>query len=142
MNIFNIERAFKDKKERGWEKLYWCIDVHDVILEGVYKKNNDGARYLPNALKVLRYLSKRSDTVLILWTSSHGEPTRTVLENLRKEEVYFKFVNENLDCPSNELCNFDRKFYFNILLDDKSCFEKNDWYLIEQELKRIGQWTD
>jgi len=36
MNIFNIERAYKLKKERGWDKLYWCIDFHDTLFPARY----------------------------------------------------------------------------------------------------------
>ena len=87
-------------------------------------------------------LSKKPGTVLILWTSSHPVATAKVLDNLEKEGAHFKFVNENKDCPNTELCSFDKKFYFNILLDDKASFEKDDWYLIERELRRIGEWVE
>lgn len=141
MNVFNIERAFNDKVKRNWENVYWCIDVHGVILEGKYSLMNEGAEYLPNALKVLRMLSNKKGNVLILWTSSHTVATAKVLDDLEKQGIHFKYVNENKDCPNTSLCSFDRKFYFNVLLDDKSGFEKNDWYLVESELKRIGEWS-
>lgn len=104
---------------------------------------NEGANYHPNALKVLRYLSSREDFVLILWTSSHLTPTIKVVTDLRREGVIFKYVNQNPECPNDELCDFTGtgKFYFNILLDDKSGFEgATDWFLIENELKRVGEW--
>ena len=143
MNIFNLELAFSEKAKRGWKKLFFCVDVHDVILEGKYNLMNEGADYLPNALKVLQYLSTRQDIVLILWTSSHPIPTSKVLDKLEKEGVMFKYVNENPECPNNELCDFRRKFYFNVLLDDKAGFDgATDWFLIETELKRIGEWKE
>lgn len=144
MNIFNIERSFKDKAIRKWPKLFWAIDVHDVILEGKYKLNNDGAEYMPNALKVLRMLSNRKDdTALILWTSGHKGPTSDVLSKLEKEGVKFDYVNSNPECPDDHLCDFSRKFYFNVLLEDKAGFEgKTDWFIIEQELRRIGEWRE
>jgi hypothetical protein len=143
MTIFNIERTYRDKALRRWPNVYWCIDVHDVILEGKYSLMNDGAGYLPNALKVLRMLSKKSETKLILWTSSYPAPISKVLDGLEKEGVTFAFVNENRDCPNDKLCDFGKKFYFNILLDDKAGFDgATDWFLIEKELKRIGEWTE
>jgi hypothetical protein len=27
-------------------------------------------------------------------------------------------------------------------LDDKAVFEKDDWFLVEKELKRIGEWKE
>lgn len=143
MNIFNIERAFADKKRRNWEKLFVCIDVHDVILEGTYNLMNQGANYMPNALKVLQNWTKRSDMSLILWSSSHVIPTAKVVDDLEREGVHFDYVNENPECPNTELCDFRKKFYFNILLDDKAGFVgQTDWILIEEELKRIGEWND
>ena len=104
---------------------------------------NDGAKYMPNALKVLRMLSKKDQTKLILWTSSYPAPISKILDSLEKEGVVFDFVNENRDCPNDKLCDFSKKPYFNIMLEDKAGFEgKSDWFLIEQELKRIGEWLE
>jgi hypothetical protein len=143
MNIFNIERTFVDKAKRRWQKIFIAVDVHDVILEGKYNLNNDGAGYMPNAIKVLQQWSKREDVSLIMWTSGHVGPTSKVLDNLEKQGVHFKHVNSNPECPNDALCDFGKKFYFNILLDDKAGFEgKTDWFLIEKELKRIGEWKE
>ena len=143
MNVFNIERTFTSKETRRWKTVFVCVDVHDVILEGKYKLMNDGANYMPNCLRVLRNWSSREDMVLILWTSSKPEPTKKILNDLEKEGVHFKYVNENPDCPDDALCDFGKKFYFNILLDDKAGFSREtDWFLIENELKRIGQWKE
>lgn len=143
MNIFNIERAFADKKRRNWEKLFVCIDVHDVILEGTYNLMNEGATYMPNALRVLQNWTKREDMTLIMWTSSHHAPVKQLLTWMEANSIHFDYVNENPECPSTELCNFDKKFYFNIGLDDKFGFDgREDWFLIETELKRINQWIE
>jgi len=143
MNPFNIERTFRDRKVRRWPNIYFCIDLHDVILQGKYKLNNDAAGYFPNCFNVLRQLNKHPDFVLILWTSGHIGPTAKVLEDLEKEGIHFKFVNENKDCPDDHLCNFSKKFYMNILLDDKAGFEgATDWFLVEKELRRIGEWIE
>ena len=143
MNLFNIERTYRDRKVRRWPNIYFCIDLHDVILQGKYNLNNTGASYFPNCLNVLRQLNKHSDFVLILWTSGHATPTQNVLADLTKEGITFKYVNENLDCPNDHLCDFSRKFYMNILLDDKAGFEgETDWVLIERELRRVGEWIE
>jgi hypothetical protein len=142
MNVFNIERAFSDKITRKWEKLFICVDLHDTVIQGKYSLNSTGAEYLPNAIKVLQNLSKRKDIVLILWTSSHVVPITKVLDKLEKQGVHFKYVNCNPECPDNKLCDFSKKFYMNVILDDKAGFEKDDWFLVEKELKRIGEWKE
>jgi hypothetical protein len=144
MNVFNIERTFSDKTKRRWQKIFIAVDVHDVILTGTYTPMNDGAKYMPNAIKVLQQWSKREDISLILWTSGHIGPTSKVLDTLEKQGVSFKHVNCNPECPNDALCDFSKKFYFNILLDDKAGMDAagGDWFLIENELKRIGEWVE
>lgn len=143
MNIFNIERTFTEKAKRRWQKIFIAVDVHDVILEGKYNLNNDGAGYMPNAIRVLQQWSKREDVSLILFTSGHIGPTSKILDQLETRGVNFKHVNNNPECPNDALCDFSKKFYFNILLEDKAGFEgQTDWFLIEKELKRIGQWKE
>jgi hypothetical protein len=141
MNLFNIRRAFEDKKRKNWEKLYWVIDLHDVVIEGKYNRFNEGATIFPGAKEFFDWASKRKDTVLILWTSSHKDAQHDILDKLAKDGIYFNYVDENPEIPSTELCDFSRKLYFNILLDDKAGFEgATDWLLIIEELKAIGEW--
>jgi hypothetical protein len=144
MNIFNIERAFSDKTTKKWEKLFICVDLHDTIIQGKYSSKTEDVKYLPNAINVLRNLSKRKDIVLILWTSSHVAHIKDILDQLEKQRVYFKYVNCNPECPDDKLCDFGHKFYMNIGLDDKFGFDGlgGDWFLVEKELKRIGEWKE
>jgi len=143
MNLFNIERTFNDKQRRGWTRISICVDVHDVILEGKYNRFNTGASYMPNALNVLRNWSKRDDICLILWSSSHTDSLTKVCDDLLKQGIKFDHINSNPECPNTDLCDFSKKFYFNILLDDKAGFEgATDWFLIEKEFRRIGEWKE
>lgn len=141
MNAFNIRRAFEDKKRKNWEKLYWAIDLHDVVIQGKYNKFNDGAEIFPYAREFFAWAKSRTDMVLILWTSSHKDAQQNILDKLAKEGITFNYVDENPEVPTTELCDFARKFYFNVLLDDKAGFEgETDWKLIIDELTAIGEW--
>lgn len=143
MNVFNIDRTYKEMARRNWDTIYVCVDVHDVILEGKYNRLNVGAAYMPNAIRVLKHWTHKPDVRLILWSCSHEDATSSVLAGLEAEGVKFDFINENPECPDNDLCSFGKKFYSNIILDDKAGFEgETDWHLIEAELKRIGQWIE
>lgn len=141
MNIFNIERAFADKKRKGWEKLYFAIDLHDCVINGTYNKYNSGATVYPDCKEFFKWAESREDICIILWTSSYGSAITEIRKRLRKDGIHFDYINENPECPSNELCDFSGKFYFNILLDDKAGFVgETDWTLIVSELKRIGEF--
>lgn len=143
MNLFNIERAFKNMKERKWTKLYWAIDLHDTVITGKYNKFNVGAEVYPGVLEMFDWFAKRhADMVPILYTSSHPEAIKRLMrDELWPRGIEFTYINENPECPSNDMCNFEGKFYFNILLDDKAGFDGNfDWHNIRDELVRLGEW--
>lgn len=143
MNIFNIARSFEQMKTRNWNTLYWCVDLHDTVIEGKYNLHNVGANLYPGAAEVLTYISKRHDQRLILWTSSHDVAIQEMLKKLSQEHhIFFDYINDNPECPNTDLCDFSQKFYFNILLDDKAGFDGHtDWFKIKEELIRIGQWS-
>lgn len=141
MNVFNLERAFKRRREKGYPFLFVAIDLHDCIIEGKYNRLNEGAAFFPGALEVLAAWTKRTDIKLILWTSSHSDAIADALYRLYSHGVIFDFINGNPACASTDLCDFSSKWYFDVLLDDKASFEgPTDWVLIKQELIRIGEW--
>jgi hypothetical protein len=77
--------------------------------------------------------------VLILFTSSHDEYVKEYLDIFKQLGVYFKYHNENPECPSTDIGDFSRKFYFNVLLDDKAGFDPlNDWGKIRKLLPIIN----
>lgn len=139
-----IERAFKKKLLKGWDKwpyMYWAIDLHDVIIPGTYTRNNEGKAFYPNALEVLQWLGNRDDMKIILFTSSHKDSVESIIEWMQKHMVGFDYFNENPECANTELCDFSKKFYFDIMLEDKAGFEgMEDWLAIKQALIDIGEW--
>ncbi len=140
MNVFNLERAFRRKRETNWPFLYISVDLHDVIIEGKYSRFNEGANLLPGAREVLRYWTERPDIKMTLWTSSHPDAITDICVRLFKEGISFDWVNENPECTNGHLCDFGRKWYADVFIDDKGGFEPDDWALIKQELIRIGEW--
>ena len=140
-----INTAFRKKEERGWDnwpKVFWAIDLHDVIIPGNYTRNNDDKDFYPCAQKVLQWLTNREDMCLILFTCSHDEATKSILEWLEDRKIRFDYVNENPECADSELCTFKNKFYFDILLEDKAGFNGvSDWYNIVNSLNALGEWS-
>ena len=141
MNVFNIERAFKQKAERGWDTLYWMIDLHDTIFPGMYASDQTYEVY-DGAIEVLKWISDRPDMKIIVWTSSYASHVDEVSEYFKSEHgIALDWCNENPECGSTELADFETKPYMNVLLDDKAGFEgETDWKLIKDELTRIGEW--
>ena len=142
MNIFSIEKAFKEKRERNWDKLYWLIDLHGVVIEPKYNLYNKDAKIYPHCRRFFKWANnRRGDMVTILWTSSYPKAIKDIQEKLYKSGIIFDYCNENPEVRSDSLCDFSKKPYFNILLDDKSSFcGPTDWKLVIGELQRINEW--
>ena len=128
-----IRDVVRQKNERGWNTLYWAIDLHDTVITGKYNKFNHGSTLLPGAKKVLDYLYNHESHRTILWTSSHKE---AAIEACRTFDIKFHYFNENPECQNTELCDFGSKMYFNVLLDDKAGFDalNGDWFEIYNSL--------
>jgi len=133
-----IKHTFEQKEIRKWNKIYWAIDLHDTVIEGKYNRMNSGAMLYPVAKEVLDVLYKSNLHKTILWTSSHSDSINDIL---RRHDLKFHYINENPECKSTELCDFSQKFYFNILLDDKSGYVgATDWQEIKSTLIELGEW--
>ena len=139
-----IYTAFQKKKERGWDKwpkMFWLIDLHDVIIPGTYSRNNEGREFYPMAKEVLQWLTNRTDMCIILWTSSHDDAIEDICNWLFANDINFDYVNENPEISSNDLLNTNSKMYFDILLDDKAGFVgETDWMEIKHALIAHGEW--
>ena len=124
-------------KVRKWPNLFWCIDLHDAVITGKYNRYNNGAEVFPYAKETLDMLYRSKIHRTILWTSSHHD---AIEKALKDHNLKFHYINENPECPNNEMCNFDKKFYFNFLIDDKSTFEgAKDWKEIYETLVELGE---
>lgn len=136
-----ITKAFKKNKSKGWNKIFICVDLHEVIITPTYSRLNDGAEIYPHARAVLQRWTEREDVCLILWTCSHDNALRDIRDRLANEGILFDYVNENPEVPSSDICDFSGKFYMDIGLDDKFGFDAaNDWLAIKRDLKRSGAW--
>jgi len=138
MNVFNIERSFRFKKEKKWDRIYVVVDAHGTLV----RPYHDSVEIYPDAVEVLKWMTKRDDVYLILWTSSYGNEYADIYNYCVKNGIIFDSINCNPCEKNNGKACFDQKFYFNVLIDDKSGFEpETDWSLVKKELQRIGEWS-
>lgn len=140
---FNIARAFEQKHQRGWEFMYWMIDLHDTVFPGKYASDQDLDMY-PGCAEVLQWISNRPDQKIIIWTSSYDQHVNEVRQMLWDDhKIVIDFYNENPDCGNTHYATFETKPYFNVLLDDKAGFQgETDWFAIKKVLQNIYEWED
>ena len=137
--IVNIlDESFKRKMQKGWDKIYVLIDIHNTIFKSTYKTFNlyDQEEFFPFAKEALQEMTKRNDICLILWSSSYDYALEKYCKIFLENYISFYFINCNPLEKSNELSDFSRKFYFNVGIDDKFGFDaNNDWLSIYNYFK-------
>jgi hypothetical protein len=113
---------------KGWRKTYWAIDIHGTILKPTYEKGVLSTEFYPIAKEVLQTLTKDPKVSLILYTCSYPEEISDYLRFFRSHGIRFNYVNENPEINEGAYGYYDRKFYYNVLLDDKAGFDpERDW---------------
>jgi hypothetical protein len=143
MNLFNIKKSFEMKKAKGWPEIYFCIDLHGTIIPSgrSSEDNKDYLSFYDGAKEVLQWISNRRDLFLILWTSTPPDRQTEVHEWFLKNGIEVNYWNENPHAKDTPRSRFDKKFYFNVVLDDRGGFEpETDWKAIKEELIAIGEW--
>lgn len=144
----DIHKLFREaifrNKDRGHKTLYVAVDAHGTIIKPSKKtlmQTADGAdnpsevvcscgttpefEFYPYARMALGKMAD-AGVRLILWTStldSYG-----LLRRLRQEGVGITDFNDNPDFRLTPYADFSKKFYFDVLLDDKAGFDPmHDW---------------
>jgi len=133
------------KKVKGWPEVYFCIDLHGTIIPSGKGSDDktDEHKFYPDAKEVLQMLSKRKDIMLILWTSTPIARLFEVYNWLEDEGIHFDYINSNPHAKNTPRSDFNKKFYFSVLLDDRAGFEpETDWTAIKNELIAIGEWKE
>lgn len=143
-----IKKMFNHAKNKKWNKVYFCFDLHGTISEPDYRKNIKEIIYYPYAKETLQLLSKRKDIIMILWTSSYPEEMKIYENQLKNDDILFDFIGENPDISSEKgsFGYYCKKFYFNALIEDKTGFCPTSWeslynYFLNQTYKPDPKWT-
>jgi len=121
-------KAFEKKQERGWDKIYVFVDIHETVLYPTYELNGE-KRFYASALMALQEMSNWDEISLGLYTCSYPEEIEEYLIFFEENGIVFEHVNTNKDEKNSKNGYFNDKPYFNVLLDDKAGFDpEHDWY--------------
>jgi len=137
--MFNLlQRAIYRSIEKGWDKVYVAIDLHETIVKPSYIKQDGGFEFYNYSKEVLQYLSNLDYIVLILYSSILEEQKEEILNFFKVNNIHFKYINENPEVEDTEYASFKDKFYFNLLWDDKCGFDSEfHWYQILRKLNNL-----
>lgn len=129
-----FEAAFRRKTEKGWEKIYVVVDIHDTILRACYE-NEETYDFMPAARHALQLMSSRDDICLILWSGCYPERMEAYRQRFAQDGIHFDYINENPEVGNTSFQDFSQKLYFNVGIDDKFGFDPaTDWIEVIEAL--------
>jgi hypothetical protein len=127
-----FDKAFNTMRQRGWDKIYVFLDIHETMLYPDYN-NQDPLKFYEHAEEVLQYLSTRKDISLGLLTCSYPDEIKRYLKFFSEHNINFVHVNKNLEVKNTRYGYYEDKPYFNVFFEDKAGFDAhNDWILLKQ----------
>lgn len=112
-----------------YKYIYIAIDIHGTIFQPS-RNEEEMYNYIWYAKEALQKLSNNENFKLIIFSSSYPENIKKYVEKLKNDQIHIDYIMENPEIESNRYANFTKKFYYDILLDDKAGFEPNDWFEI------------
>ena len=122
-----IWQAEAKMKERGWDKIYVAVDWHDTICHSTYSEGM-ALNWCHGAERALKQMSEDSRICLILYTSSYVTVVEDFIRKLRTEHgINFEYFNCNPEVKNTEYGEFGKKFYYDLILDDKAGFVPDEW---------------
>jgi len=134
-----IKKMFKHTSNKKWNKTYWAFDIHGVISKPDYRRDKKQINYYKYAKETLQLISKEyKNIVMIVFSSSYPKELKIYLNTFEKDNINFKYVNENpeIDSDKGDFGYYKEKFYFNVLFEDKAGFDpETDWKAIYEYLK-------
>jgi hypothetical protein len=128
-----FKRELKKMSDRGWDRIYIMIDIHDTIFRACYREP-ERLEWLGKSKEALQKLSEDKRFKLILWSSGYDGILKKYLEVFKENQIYFDYINTNPEVRDDDLGCFQKKPYFNIIIDDKAGFEESDWEVILKEV--------
>ena len=124
-------------KQRGWNKLYFAIDLHGTIIKP--GRNNKEMTVYPEAERGLLFLNSIPYITMILFTSTHKRNLMEFYNWCLNKGIYFPYINENPECEKETLSgDYTKKFYYNVLIDDRAGFDyTTDWDIVIETIGKL-----
>ena len=134
-----INNCINNARGKHWEKVYWAFDIHGTILKPTFQSGVLSTEFYPYAEEAMRYITQQKGVVRILYTCSYPHEIVEYLKFFEQRGFHFDYVNENPDVCAGAYGHYDRKFYFNVLFEDKAGFDPNsDWEKVLELVKSLN----
>ena len=136
-----IKKLIENQKEHHWYESYWAFDFHGTIINPNHIKGSTVMEFYPYAKETLQLISKtRPDIRMIISTSSYPDEMIVYKEKFEENNIFFHYENENPEINEAHFGFYKYKWYFDIMFEDKSGFNPDEWKEIYYFLKKM-KWN-
>lgn len=116
-----IQKAYDQFALHKWEHIYFALDVHGTVASPDYKA---ASRELYDVVvEPLQVISRLPEVQIILFTCCQKHDYPAYYKLFERYGIRIFRINDNPAVANTKTGCFDKKFYFNILADDKAGFE-------------------
>tara|TARA_R110000868_G_scaffold115997_6_gene309363 strand:+ start:8435 stop:8875 length:441 start_codon:yes stop_codon:yes gene_type:complete len=131
--------AFKCMDRNEWDHIYVFIDLHSTLVNPSYGHGKISTELYDGALEGLKMLYNSEDVKMVMYTCSHPHEIVEYVNFFGGVGIKWDYINENPEVKTNNNyygC-YDKKPYYNVLIDDKAGFDgENDWAELNNYLKK------
>lgn len=121
-----LTNAYEKTHARGWDKVYWALDLHDTCFRSTYRQY-EYEWINPYVKGALLRLVAHPETHLILWSSVHPDEQPYIIKFFEDAGIRISGFNDNPFERGNATSGFDQKFYMSVIIDDKAGFHHGEW---------------
>lgn len=134
-----IEKAYKHRRDKQWEYMYWAFDVHETIVRPNWSITSIPTEFYPGAREALRLITALPYVKRIMYTCSHPDEIQKYRVFFQNNGILFDYVNENPEVTNRSYGYYNQKPYFNVLFEDKAGFDATeDWFQVIRIINELN----
>jgi hypothetical protein len=134
-----IKNAYEQFNLRGWDKIYFALDIHGTVADSDYKTSS--RELYRTAVEPLQVISNLPEVDIILFSCCYPADYDKYYELFDRNGILIKDFNKNSEVHNTKTGCFDSKFYFNIVADDKAGFEPWMWPSVRDAFLNYRQFN-
>ena len=127
--------AYSNFKKKNWNKIYIALDIHGTCADADYK--HVSKKLYENSIEPLKKLSNFPEVSIILYSCCHKKDQEEYIKLFTDNGIKIDYFNENPEVPNTETGCFDIKFYYNLIIEDKGFFNKDDWEMFIEMYEHV-----
>ncbi len=135
----SIKKAYEQFEAREWNKIYIALDIHGTVADSDY--HNTSKELYKTCIEPLQIISKLPEVTIILFSCAYEKDYGSYFELFNKNGIDVRYFNNNPEVDNTPTGCFDRKFYYNIIFEDKAGFEPWMWPSVRDAFLNYRQFN-